>query len=260
MQLAYDNLFRSDTDFLAALDALGEAEKALVARFAEWKMAASKANANIGLPTESAETEPLQDARDRVAKFLELADLLYTYAIGAVYVVEHELMVAAHDANAAYLGKKAWASQRLKGAGRALSENAIETGLTEWAIPAAAAALGVAVPPILAVNGVLVAAKIVVDLSKRQAAAARERLAVTDKETAKMYVLQRFNEQATDDVELFTQKLIDADAVLVALLDGLDDAVSTVVELRSDIPGLIQAFEFNEAMSVLLRKMRRPTP
>lgn len=56
MQLAYENLFRSETDFLAALGALGEAEKALVTRFSEWSAAASTASANIGLAAQGAET------------------------------------------------------------------------------------------------------------------------------------------------------------------------------------------------------------
>lgn len=193
-----------------------------------------------------------------MATFLELTDLLYTHAVGAVYVVEYKLLLGAHDANAAYLGQKEWVTHQVKGAGRNLSESVIETG-AEWAIPAAAAAVGVAVPPVLAVSALLAAAKIVVDLSKRQTAAAKERLAVADAEAAKMYVLQRFNEQATDDTELFTEKLVGADDVLAALLEGLKEAVRKVVELRFDIPGLIQAFEFNEAMSVVLRKMRRST-
>jgi hypothetical protein len=243
-RLAFRGLSDSDTAFAAGLKSLIDGGEQLVQAFEQCRATALPAVKAVEAAVDEVRSQgevstAFATAVDDVLGTARAATLLCTYTIGAARVLNHALLLAAHDGNARYLGRKEWARSQAFHAASTLLQ-AIGEKAAESVIVMGATALGVAAPPALLIAGLMTATKIVYGLSRQQAEEATKRLTQALNEFDRLYALELLNLSLTFDARWIAVRFAEADAETPALSRRLERAAQGLAGARFDLDGVLQ--------------------
>lgn len=257
-RLAFDGLSHSDSEFAAGLKDLIDSGEALARTYERYRSTAQPAVRSVKAALDEARsskeiTTPLAGAIDDVIGTARVANMLCTYTIGATRILNHALLVAAHDGNARYLGRKEWVRSQAFEAATTLLE-AIGEKAAESAIVIGTTAIGIAAPPALLIAGLFTAGKIVYGLSKQQAEEAAKRLTQALDEFDKLYALEVLNDSLAADAKWIAGRYAEANAATLALSQGLERAAQALVGIRFDVDGVLRQAALVRALRDAMKK------
>lgn len=247
VHLGFSGLTRSDGEFAAALKAIIDSSEQLKQTWQRWEPAAKSAMLNVEAAIDDARREgelrlEVADAVEDATVTARLGKVLCDFTIGAALTIDHQLLLAAYDANARYLGRKEWVRSKALEAVRTSMESVGEDAVA-WAIGVGAVTIGVAAPSAMAVAGVILTTKLIYGMTKSQSSEAAKRLDAAVAEFDKMYELERLNLQLAANAQRIARTYVDTNAAAVEALQGLEKSVHRVVSARFDLDSLIAEVE-----------------
>lgn len=257
-QLAVHGLTDSDAVFAAALKRLIDGGAALAQTFSQCQATARRALAGVAAAQREVSqhgtlSPALAEAIEAVVGTAEVTVLLCSYTLGAAGVLNHALLLAAHDGNARYLDRAAWRRSQAFKVGMTLLEAAGEKA-AESAVVLGATALGVAAPSALLMAGLLAGGKIVYGLSKQQTEAAVTKLAQAVEEFEKLYALEVLNGGLAGQAEWMADRYAEANASALALSRRLEQAELALSSARFDVDGVLRQAALLQALRKALKK------
>ena len=257
-RLAFEGLSDSDSEFAAGLKSLIDGGDELVRTYEQYRAIAQPAVRSVEAAMDEVRTQSeisitLARAVDDVIGTARVANMLCTYTIGATRVLNYALLVAAHDGNARYIGRKEWVRSQAFQAATTLLE-ALGEKAAESAIVIGATAIGIAAPPALLIAGLFTASKIVYSLSKQQTEEATKKLTQALDEFDRLYALEVLNESLAIDANWIAGRYAEANAATLALSRGLERAAQALTEARFDVEGVLRQVTLLRALRDAMKK------